>query len=186
MLVWMAMAASAGAPAAIEWTAEEQARLTSGKVVVRPPAEASDQAVGAVDVRASADVVWAAVFDFPARVAEISALERAEVYAPASDPGGLGVVFELSVFGAEIVFHTRYQCDFVANYCTYGLDPARENDLVAVVGSYEVIALPDGGSRLVYRSRTDSGRTVPGFVRRWLAVDALSTQLEGIQRRAGS
>ncbi len=95
----------------------------------------------------------------------------------------LGVEFALTVFGTDIVFSTRYRCELAQGWCPYSLDAARPQDLVAVDGSYQTYASGDG-TRLVYRSQTDSGRYVPGFVRRWLAVESLSKQLEGIKARA--
>lgn len=172
------------APSAPTLNDQEEQLLSRDKVAVRPPASATGQAMGIVDIEAPAEQVWEAIFDFPARVQETGALDRAEVYAPASDPGGLGVEFELSVFGARIVFSTRYSYQPEQGYCSFGLDPAREQDLVSVQGSYQTLPGPGGQTRLVYRSQTDSGRSVPGFIRRWLAVESLSRQLEGIRDRA--
>jgi hypothetical protein len=182
LMAWVTVAL-AGAPAPIALTNGESSQLAAGKVVVRPPSSSEMAALGVVDVAAPPEAVWAAVFDFPARVQETGALKRADVYATADDPGGLGVEFALTVFGTDIVFSTRYRCELAQGWCPYSLDAARPQDLVAVDGSYQTYASGDG-TRLVYRSQTDSGRYVPGFVRRWLAVESLSKQLEGIKARA--
>lgn len=174
-------AATAAVPAPLSVDSQEQARLDKGDVVVRPPPTALDQAVGVVDIQGTAQAVWDAVFDFDARVREMRPLKSVTVYA--DDPSNMGVTFDLSIFGTPIVFHTRYQCEFDAGYCSYTLDPSRDHDLVSVVGSYQVYEVGHH-QRLVYRSQTDSGRSVPGFVRRWLAVDSLTKQLEGIRERA--
>ena len=63
-------------------------------------------------------------------------------------------------------------------------DPDRTHDIVMANGSYHIIPLPDGTHRLVYRSATDTGRYVPGFVKKMLTNDSLRSQLEEMRKRA--
>ena len=99
-------------------------------------------------------------------------------------PKGLGATFTLSVMGSSVVYHLRYQIDRAAGFCTYTLDPERQHDIASVEGSYRLEPLPQG-IRLIYQSRTDAGRAVPGFVKNWLASSSVKTQLEAMKKRAG-
>lgn len=80
-------------------------------------------------------------------------------------------------------FHIAYDLDPAKRWCRYRLDTTRENDVVDVQGAYQIYRVGER-SRLVYRSETDSGRRVPGFIKRWLASDSLTEQMEGIRARA--
>lgn len=171
-------------PAPLELTADELATLAKGDVAVRyVEADSGGGVVGFIDLPASKDAVWAAIFDMEARVGEISGLKSVEVYE--RSPERLGVKWVISVIGSQVVFHLLYDLDPANGWCRYRLDTSKENDVVDVQGAYQL--LPDGDrTRLVYRSETDSGRRVPGFVKRWLASDSLTQQLEGIKARAGA
>lgn len=180
----LSVADAAPAPAAPALTAAEMAHLDRGEVVIRPPPSVHEQAVGIVDIAATPEQVWSVILDFPARVASVSVLKSIEVYAPESDPEGLGATFHLRVLGSDVIYHLRYDIDRAQNYCTFTLDPERTHDIVTASGSYQVFALPDGKQRLVYRSQTDTGRYVPGFVQKMLTNESLRSQLEEMQRRA--
>lgn len=45
-------------------------------------------------------------------------------------------------------------------------------------------AVVEGGTRLVYRSTSDTGRAIPAWIKRWVASEGLSQQLSGIRARA--
>jgi hypothetical protein len=171
-------------PQPLPLTEKERATLSSRKAVVR--FEGDDQggyAVGVINVVAPAAVVWRALFDFKARVAEIGALRAVDVYDADLSDRDMAVRFELKVFGVGVDFHVRYALDEERGWCTYSLDAQRDNDLPMVAGAYQVYE-HQGGSQLVYRSQSDSGRKVPGFVKNWLLTGSLTEQLEGVRNRS--
>lgn len=184
MIGWLAGLALA-APAPVALTADEVAALTRGEVVVRAPDDRG-VLVGAVDVPGTTpDQIWTAVLDFDLRKREVSAIRAIDVYAPASDPAGLGARFELSILGSTVVYHLRYTIDRTEGWCSFALDPAKPNDVTFVEGSYRVEPVA-GGHRLVYQSRTDAGRAVPTIVKRWIATSSMRDQLEAMRTRAKS
>ncbi|MEQ1564715.1 MAG: hypothetical protein ABMA64_03670, partial [Myxococcota bacterium] len=173
----------AGAPLAVAPSADEAAALARGEVVVREP-DASGELVGWVDVAGDAPAIWDAIFDWDLRVRTVSSIASIDVYAPESDPGGLGATFRLSVLGSTLTYHLRYTVDRAGGWCTFTLDPQRTHDIAGTWGSYRIDPLP-AGNRLTYRSRTDAGRAVPATVRNWLAVRSVRDQLVAMQARAG-
>lgn len=176
MLVWMALALGAS-PLEVNLTPAEQAQLTAGDVVVRYPTD-TGLIVGAVDIPASREQIMKTVMDFDARVKSVGAIEAIETYAPETDPKGLGAKFTLSVLGSEIVYYIRYDID--AEGCNFELDKERENGIVDTKGGYWTY--PAGEKiRLVYWSTTDTGRSVPGFIKNGLSVRSFRNQLSSMR-----
>jgi hypothetical protein len=182
LVPWLLAAAP---PGPIALTADEVATLAAHKIVVRsdlPAGGTSAGAMGVLDVAAPVDRTIDAILDLEARVGEISGLKSAQVYE--RTPTTLGVRWELKVITTTVVFHVKYAIDRSAGWLPYTLDASKTpNDLVSIDGSYQVYAVPTG-TRIVFRSSSDSGRNIPDWVKRWLAVEALTQQLDGIRRRA--
>jgi hypothetical protein len=174
----------AAAPPSYTLSADDLAKLAKGQVVVRHQDSATGGGVVAfVDVAAPPSVVLDEAMDLQDRVAENSSITALDVYRRVASPEEVGAQWTLSVMGSRIVFSILYSCQRDQGYCTYALDPSRPSDLLAAEGHY--VVLPQGaGTRLVYASRTDSGRSMPGFVRRWIAGNSLHSQVEGIRDRA--
>lgn len=175
---------AAAEPTPVDLSAEEEKLLDGREIVIRE--EGSDSGgfvVGILDVKAPPEKVWAAILDFNARVDDVRSLTKVEIYEQSSEPEMLGVKWVLSVLMQEIVFHIKYEVDRESGWCRYVLDTSKSNDIVSSEGSYQVLS-QGTSSRFIYRSRSDSGRRMPGWVRRWLAVDSLRDQMNGIRKRA--
>lgn len=183
LLPWLCAAIPDQPPAPILLGAEESAQLAAGQVVVRVDAggESGGGATGVVDVAAPFERAWAALLDMPARVGEVGGLRSVTNYT--QEERTVGTRWELKVLTTSVVFHLLYHLEPERGWVRYALDPSRPNDLVTVEGAYQVYAVP-GGTRIVYRSESDSGRPIPQWVKRWLAVDSLTDQLLGIKARA--
>jgi hypothetical protein len=177
------VAAALAGPLHIELSAKEVTQLEAGEVIVRSPTD-DGMLVGAIDIPGESGPVWDAVMNFDARVQNVGAIRSISTYAPGTDPKGLGERFELSVMGVSVVYHLRYQEDPQHQWVTFGLDTERENDLVSSTGGYHII--PQGeGQRLLYWSRTDVGRSIPGFIRNALSNRSFRNQLSAMRRLAG-
>jgi len=185
-----AWAALPPVPAPPVLSGDEFALLADREVVVQfGSADEGPGAVGmgVIDVRAPVGRTMDAVMALEHRAEESSAV-RSVVITRHAPPGGgepetLGARFLLKVMGTEIVFHTAYEVDRASGWAVFQLDPTQDNDIVRADGSYHVFATPTG-SRVVYRTLSDSGRQVPEWIRRWLANNSLRGQLEGIRGRA--
>lgn len=179
MLLWMALALAAS-PLDVKLTDSEKAQLTSGEVVVRSPTDAG-LIVGAVDISATRGQVMKTVMDFDARVKSVGAIESIDTYAPATDAKGLGAKFTLSVLGSEIIYYIRYDIDDEG--VNFTLDKEMENGIVDTNGGYWTY--PEGDKvRLVYWSMTDTGRSVPGFIKNGLTIRSFRNQLTAMRELA--
>lgn len=190
VLMWpaLALATLPPPPAPLDLTADELSTLSDRDVAIRlEQTDTGGMSVGIIDVNATPQVTMDAILDLPPRVNETGALKEVEIYqqAPASgsDPETMGAQFSLRVMGSSIVFHVNYEIDRPGLWSVSTLDESKENDLVSVYASYQVFAT-DTGSRIVYRSQSDSGRSIPQWISRWLANNALKDQLTGIRARA--
>lgn len=173
-------ASAASPPRPPAFTAEEEALLAGGEVVLRRGQAADEATVVAVDVAADPDTTFAAVMDLEARAGEVSALKEASVYL--DEPGRKAARFVMGIAGLTVTFHTLYQVDAAGRWCTYSLDPSRENGLDSAAGSYQVLASA-GGSRIVYVAQA-SGQGEPGWLRRHLQEKGSRALLGGIKARA--
>lgn len=174
----------AAAPPSPTLTEDEQAQLDKGKIVVRHEETDSGGRVTAITrVAAAPRVVLDEVMDVEAREPESSVLTSVEVYRREQSPDVTGATFTLTILGGKTVFSILYDCHRDQGYCTYVLDPSKKNDIVSSDGYY--LVLPDGsGTRLVYASRADTGKSMPGWMKRWIAGSSLESQVDGIRKRA--
>lgn len=186
---WLALAlllpvSAVAAPPTYTLTRDEAAALDEGEIVVRrQESGAVTGAIGIVQVAASPRIVLEEVMNLEARVSEVGSLRSVELYSEEGLPGPIGVRWTLSVLGISVVFHLLYDCHLDEGYCSFWLDPTQPNDVEAAEGHY--LVTPRGeGTRLVYANRTDTGRSVPGWLRRWLAGRSLRQQVDGIRKRA--
>lgn len=164
-------------------TADEQARLDAGEVVVQADTS-GDKTISTGVIRINADVTktWAAVLDFPARVPETPGLVSVKEYKRNS-AGDWFVRFEMSRFGIRAIIHDHWTCDLAANQCTWALDPGQASDLELNDGW--MLAKPVGGATyLAFHAELIVKQWVPGWVRRWLAVDSMDNTLARIRDRA--
>lgn len=180
------------APEAPTMTDKEEAALAAGKVVIQqglePAREKGVRVRSIAEVDASPTQVWAALLDFQARVPENKSLQKVEIYedAWAGDVLKRKARWDLKVFGTEIVFHNDYVHDKAQSYLEWNLDEAKENNLVFSWGSYQVLDSPihAGKSRLVYISESDSGRTIPKWLKKEIAEGGMEKLIAGIRDRA--
>lgn len=156
--------------------------LAKGKIPVRfTDGGTGGGVVGIVDIDATPEAVWASVMDVKSRVGEISGLKEANIYEDTA--ARKGVQWILSVIGTRVEFNVLYDLDPANGWCRYRLDTSKTNDLVDVQGAYHMYRVGEK-TRLVYRSETESGRWVPGFLKRKLSGDSVREQLTGIRARA--
>lgn len=181
VLALQSLIAAAG-PLAVQLTDDEIRALESGAVVVRSPTD-EGLLIGAVDIDAPTERVYDAVLDFDARIENVGAIKSIEVYAPMTDPKGLGAKFELSILGTAVEYSLRYETDPAHTWVTFALDPEREHDLVSSTGGYHITPSGDG-QRLIYWAQTDAGRAIPGFIRNTLSNRSFKNQLGAMREHA--
>ena len=182
-IVALFVAPALAATPTVELSADELARLGTREVVVRQePSDAGTYTVGVVDINATPAEVFAAVIDFEARIGEVGGLRSVSRYL--EEPDRVGARWELVVVGKTVSFTTLYDIDRAGLVAAYHMDKTQPNDIENVEGFYAVHPNGASGARLIYRSLTDSGVYVPGWIRNMLANSSLVEVLEGMRTRA--
>jgi hypothetical protein len=172
----------AAAAFAADLTPEEWSRLRAGEVVVHADTSGpSTRSIGWVLIDAPTAELMPEILDFPARVPENATLKEIGVYRRVS-PGEFYVRVHMEVFGYGLTFNNKYQCDASGQECRYTLDETVPNDMTECDGRYTV-SEAEGKALLVYESSNRMRFQPPGWVRRWLALDAMKGLLAKLKAR---
>lgn len=161
-------------------SSEEWAQLRAGEVVVHADASTAETTSTAfVLMNAAPDSAWPKVMDLKARLGENSTLTGIKEYKR-TGPQDYYVAVDMSVFGASVHFTNHYTCRGYT--CTYTLDPAQPNDLEVCDGTYKMEQI-GGQSLLTYTSVSRHRIHVPGWVRKWMAVDGVKDLMRQLKAR---
>lgn len=179
--VTVALVSLAGLAAAAPLTDEEWSSLRAGQVVVHADTSGPETvSTGYVLVNKAPDPLWGDVLDLQARIPENGTLRRISEYRRDS-PYEWYVAVDMEVFGVGVSFTNHWTCQ--GNTCAYTLDPSRPNDLTLCDGYFKLEPV-EGQSLLTYHSVSRHRVRVPGWVRRWLAIDAVENLLGKLKSRA--
>jgi len=166
--MWLLLNIALAAPPTTALTDDERTRLRTGEVVVRAVIGGTGaESTGIVLVHAPPDAVWKAVLDFPARIPESENLETVTEYDRKS-PQDWSVNFGLNIVGVGGELNLIMHCDPSQRWCSFDLDPARDNMMSVANGYYRVDPLEDG-QLLTYFAISKPRFYAPGFVQRLIA-----------------
>jgi hypothetical protein len=112
-------------------TPTQERSLQDGEIVLldgEPIDGVRLRTVGIVDIPASTEAVWLALFDLDARVDEAVSVKSADLYDGRPGADSWGVRWEVSLIGIGWTFHQRYHR--VSNtHVEIVLDAEQDNDL---------------------------------------------------------
>ncbi len=170
-------------------SADEEAKLLDGKIVIRTDVDGDDgKVLGLIEIDASPERVWEEILDLDARAAENKPVEDMEVYADVTkgDWRHIKARWDLRVFGQDITWYNHYRYNASTSYFWFSLDPENDSDIVKADGYYHVVpsTLIEGGSRFIYLADTDTGRKMPQSLKDFLAKHGLKDMLKAIKGRA--
>ena len=161
------------APAALSLSAEEQAQLAAGEVVVRSQrSEVGGRGEAVQLVAAPPEAIWAAILDYPRYPERVGSVESAVVYERQGDV--FFVDMKSSVVGVETVIYSRNELHRDEGWMAWGLDRRRTSDVKDIAGYWrvEVVTADPPLTRLEHATELAiSG--VPGFVVKYLTGKAL-------------
>lgn len=180
-MLWLSLALAA--PLSITPSAAEKSKLDVGEVVVRATVdENGSDALGLVVVKTTTQKLWAAILDIDARLADSNDLKAAVIYEQPSR-WDFAVRYTVNILGWGGDFHIRYLWNEAENWCTYKLDPARENILLMAEGSYRVDAYGDA-QLLTYHTRNKTKIYTPEWVQKRIAASSMGSLLDKLRKRA--
>jgi hypothetical protein len=154
-------------------------------------AESSDDGDAAGSARALAIVqtapaaVFAVLSDHSKFASFMPRIEKIEILRRIDD--GERVLQTVNASITTVKYALDYRWDAAALRLEFQMAPDVPSDIKSAVGSWQMWPL-DGGKRTLveYRVRADAGRTVPGFIKRWLQSSGAHDALEAIKKRAES
>ena len=158
----------------------ETGQLEQGEIVVRVAA-GGEESIAAIDIAAPPREVLAAALDFEYRVDHSSILRRASIY----DQGdrSVSVRFEAGMMGFSGTWHAVYRWDADGMRIAYALDPAKDNGLEAMSGTYTLQQIGEG-TRVVVESRSRVGGAYPKWLVRSAGKSSTRRMLESLRARA--
>jgi len=134
-----------------------------------------------VDIAADSPATWSSLTDYAARERSSDVLTGYSIYL--QDTDRLCIRWTGSRFGMSLVFHNCYGMNVARTELTHTLDPDRPSDLAYTQGTYKLAPGPKG-TRLHYRSETDFGKPMPGFVKTWLGSSGAREYMLDTKKRA--
>lgn len=179
LLVSMVLAA----PPALNLTDDELARLRAGEVVVRAVVgKDGADSTGIALVHAEDPAIWAAVYDFEARIPETRDL-KAVAEVDRKSRWEWTTRFSVGMLGLGGDIHLRYTWHEAERWCAFSLDPAYQNYLEAGEGWYLLRDLDDG-VLLAYYMRSRASFYAPQWLQRMLATDSMEVIMERLRARS--
>lgn len=172
-------------------TEPEFTKVMRGDVVARTEnftnehGKSSGRGMGAVLISKPIEEIWAVVSRFEDKAEYMPRLEKVEVLDKTPERVRVRMDIDASVTKA------RYTAVFVlsqtAHTIHYELDrSAKDNTIADTQGSYELFAVTDGTTLLVYRTYVDTGRAIPRFIADYMARRSIPKLLTAIRKRVES
>lgn len=174
--------------------AELQAVLR-GEVAARtePFAGAGERAagrgVGAVIINRPPAEVWATLSRFEDKAEYMPRVKAVDVLArePRGSPPRLRVRMTVDASVTTARYTAWFDLDEAAGSIRWRLDRAAPDNTIAdAQGDYRLFQPSPGRTLLVYRSYVDTGRRVPAFIQRYMAMRSIPTLLKAIKSRVES
>ncbi|SRR5260221_3895898 len=161
---------------------ETLAKLHNGRVVVESRDEGSSGSAHAWALtRCPPEAIWAVITDhahFPDFVPHLKKLEILQ-----HTDGAERALQTVDAVVATVRYALDYRFDKEHLRIDYQLAPDLPHDIAAARGSWQLWPASDG-TLIEYSSAVDTGRSVPGFIRSYLAKSAAADLLEAVRARS--
>jgi ribosome-associated toxin RatA of RatAB toxin-antitoxin module len=163
-------------------SADALARLRAGRVVVESEDDGTAGSTHAWALaRCGPEAIWAVITDhahFPDFVPHLEKMEIIQHSASAERS-----VQTVDAVVATVRYALDYRFDKEHLRIDYQLVPELPHDIAAARGAWQLWPTEEG-TLIEYSSAVDTGRSVPGFIRSYLARSAAADLLEAVRKRA--
>lgn len=183
--------AFAARPTLPKLPAGEEARVQDGKLSLwseRKEGETLSEVFGVIDVDAPPEAIWAVILDVRSITASSRAVQKVDVYGDVTHPDGrrnIDLAFLLKVGWSEVRYHTRRTYVPSEQYMSWLIDKQRPNDIAHTEGSYSTWPGPSAGkTRLLFRTRVDTGKSIPEWLEEDLTESSLKRYLLYVKEKA--
>ena len=142
----------------------------------------AEGAVQGIETSASPDTVLSVTADLERYPEWASGVRQVDVLESDDEGRPLRARFLVDALVKEISYELIYDWSGAPSKVSWEADP--NEDIRALVGSYEFHPLEDGGTSIVYMLKVEPGFKFPGFLRRQGERQLIGTALRGLRRRA--
>ena len=172
-------------------TEAEVAAALAGEAPVRAESfvsasgKAAGRGIGAIVVERPLSEVWSALSRFDDKAEYVPRLNSSQVLEKSAT--SVRVKMEVNASVTTVHYTMRYTLDEAAGLVRWKLDDtARDNGIADADGEYHMLSLSPTRTLVVYRTYVDSGRSVPGFVQRFMVKRSLPELLHAVKKRIES
>lgn len=164
-----------GKPTPPAMAAEHAEAFERGDVVLVDDPQDSDAMYAYLSINAPRETVWKALNDAALIESSSSTITQCTPYVDETE-GGVRTIklhYVLSVAWSEVTYYIHRQHHIEENYLDWTLDKDKTSDILVADGYYVLEELGPSRTRLIYWSKSVSGRRVPAWVRDLLTGRAL-------------
>lgn len=171
------------APPTITLSADEQAKLTSGQVVVKQVQTGNGgRGVAVMEVQATPTTIWSKILSFQNYPQWVDHVDSCSVYKKES--GHIYVDFKLSVMGVGTQYYINHTLNQSAGYMTWRLDYSRLSDFDDVVGFWRVTPVDADTTRIEYSVDIQFKGWVPGFIQEMISEKGLTSATSWVKEQS--
>ncbi len=143
----------------------------------------ADSTVQSIEIDAAPEAVFAVASDLPTYPDWATGVRSVDVLETGPDGKALRAAFVVDGMVKEISYELVYSYDEPARI-TWKAVPGP--DIKEMDGSYTFNDLGDGRTEVVYALRAETAFTIPGFLRRQVEKQIVTTALRGLRKRVES
>jgi uncharacterized membrane protein len=173
------------------FTDKELATALRGDIAVHtesfiaPSGKASGRGIGAVVINRPISDVWNVLSHYEDKATYQPRVEQ--VWVLDKSPQRLHVKMKVDASVTMILYTAWYTLDESTHKITWNLDKsATDNTVNDIEGSYQLTALSDNQTLVVYRAWVDTGRKVPQFIQNYMARQSIPKLLTAVRNRIES
>lgn len=177
--------AYAGAPAPVALSAEDEAKLAAGGLVMKQVQTGNGgHAVAFQDINAPTSRVWSRILSFSSYPQWVDNVQTCETYR--KEGSSIYVRFVLSVMGIGVEYFVKHQYTPGSNHLTWTLDYSRQSDLDDSVGYWRVTPHPSdpNRTRLEYSVDVRFKGWIPGFVQNYISSKGLTNAVAWVKKQS--
>ncbi len=184
----LAAPVNAGDSAAMpELSQKDHRRLDDGKIVIRIHRKGDETGLvagsvtGITEIAGKPDDIWRAAMAFDVITQHNQVMQEVEVYRTFSPTAGHKVVdvrYHMRIFGKNIHYSIHHDFFTSQDLLRWNLDPSKDHDVNLIDG--KITTRPGrnpGTTMMVFTSKIETGKPLPGFVEAHLTKTALKDYL---------
>lgn len=177
--------AYAGAPPPVPLSADDEAKLAAGSLVMKQAQTGNGgHAVAFQDIQATPERIWSRITNYAMYPKWVDGVVKCDVYK--REGPYIWANFGLSVMGAGVEYYIKHTYRPDQGYLTWTLDYTRQSDLDDSVGYWRItpISASPPVTRLEYAVDVRFKGWIPGFMQDFIAKKGLTQAVAWVKKQS--